>query len=144
MKKIIPLILVLFVGNALAETYLCISDITTGAATNQNGDWEKTHFLSGDKWIIKMEGNDGFWYQHGSEVSKLEPNAIKRWYPCDRIGDNQIECKNVRMSLSINFRYSRFVYTEFFDYIVGLEKDPSYPSGTYFTNYVALGQCSQL
>ena len=54
MTKLIPLMLLLFVGNALAETYLCIADITTGAAANQNGDWEKTHFLSGQKWIIKM------------------------------------------------------------------------------------------
>ena len=149
MKKLIPLIFLLSAGNAVAESYLCLADITTGARVT-NGVWRSTQFTSDAKFIIKMNEDVGYFYQHGSEWSAAEPEFLERWSPCQRkkiktLGKSkyEIECVRAHDSLIFTSSHNRFVYTNFGQYLEGWEKD-SISSGALPDNYVALGQCSKL
>ena len=144
MKRLIPLILLLLAGNAVAvQTYLCDADIANGARAYQNGNWATTQFTASQQWIIKMDGDNGVWYQHGSAASKLGQDFLKKWNTCKR-SKSGVECETVDASLTIYFHHDRFVYTRYWAYLVGQENDPSFDPGTYHDVYTAIGQCSKL
>lgn len=69
MKKLIIITLSLFFTNAAyAESYLCISDQSTGFWYNkQSKEWVKANFKSGDKFLVKQIKGEWRWTRFGLE-----------------------------------------------------------------------------
>jgi hypothetical protein len=135
MKKLIPLILLLFFGNGVAEdTLLCITDKTAGFGY-ENGTWAVQYSEDGNKFKYVFKGSlgktpvdksYGVWYRFGSEASVSKHNCSgTRTVVCNTLyGEFKLNKDNLRFEGSFTGAYINDIHD--------------------WSNFVQIGKCSKL
>jgi len=112
MKKLLPLILILFAAPSLCfgESYLCTGDKTTGLDASKNFQQKKFEHYN---WEIK-EGSGKYVYQvmlHGTN------DVYLNCYKDEQRDENVIQCRGTNSTLIFSKVSSRYVYNNIGSYI---------------------------
>ena len=112
-------------NNSNAQTYLCVSDKTTGFK-NSGGTWIETNFISDGKYILKWQNSYWDWKEVGKSTGNM----------CRAKNEDVFSCDITFSHLIFNKRLMRFAYSSPGGYALeALQGD---------TPFMTIGKCSAL